>query len=84
MNEELINKLIKSIAVLQKQVSTINDKVKIFTNKEVAELLQVQVRLIKKYRDDGLLPYHQAGDKFWYTRQDIETFMQNTAVSYTM
>ncbi len=49
----------------------------IYTNKEVKELLGVQDKLLKKYRDNGLLAYRQVGDKYWYTQADIDQFLES-------
>ena len=50
---------------------------KIYTNNEVKELLGIQDRLLKKYRDNGLLAYRQVGDKYWYTQSDIDQFLES-------
>ena len=50
---------------------------KIYTNKQVKELLGVQDKLLKKYRDEGLLAYRQVGDKYWYTQTDIDQFLNS-------
>ena len=47
----------------------------IYTNKTIKEALGVQDKLLKKYRDDGLLSFHQVGDKFWYTYDDVQQFL---------
>lgn len=47
----------------------------IYTNKEIKNLLGVQDKLLKKYRDNGLLSYRQVGDKYWYTQADIDQFL---------
>lgn len=47
----------------------------IYTNKTIKEVLGVQDKLLKKYRDDGLLSFHQVGDKFWYTYDDVQQFL---------
>ena len=41
------------------------------------ELLGIKDKLLKKYRDDGLLSFRQVGDKFWYTQKDIDQFLSN-------
>ena len=50
---------------------------KIYTNSEIRELLGVQDKLIRKYRDDGKLAYHKEGDKFWYLQEDIDQFLSH-------
>ena len=47
----------------------------VYTNKEIRQILGVEERLIKKYRDDGLLTFHRIGDKYWYQGEDILKFL---------
>lgn len=49
-----------------------------YTNKELRELLGVEERLIRKYREQGLLAYSKVGDKYWYSRQDVIAFLEKT------
>ena len=42
------------------------------------ELLGVNVKTLKKYRDNGFLGYSQIGDKFYYTPADIALFLTKT------
>lgn len=53
---------------------------KVYTNAGIQELLGVKDKLVRKYRDDGLLPFHKVGDKFWYTQQDVEEFLARSYV----
>lgn len=46
-----------------------------YNNKEVRELLGVDDKIIRKYRDRGLLGYTVVGDKFWYSQGDIKDFL---------
>lgn len=54
------------------------NKKKIYTNVEIRELLSVNEKLIRKYRDEGLLPYSCVGKKYTYTVDDIQTFFKRT------
>lgn len=47
----------------------------IYNNKELCSILSVDGRLIKKYRDNGLLSFHRVGDKYWYRGSDIIEFL---------
>jgi len=38
-----------------------------YNNKEVQQLLGINDKLIRKYRDLGLIGYTKVGDKFWYS-----------------
>lgn len=70
------------IALLEKVSSELSelqndDTERIYTSKEVEELLHVDKRLLRKYRQTHLLPYSQFDDKYWYRASDIETFFKN-------
>lgn len=49
----------------------------IYNNKELCAILNVDDRLIKKYRDNGLLSFHRVGDKYWYRGSDIMEFLDS-------
>lgn len=46
-----------------------------YNNKEVQRLLGVDDKLIRKYRDQGLLGYTKVGDKYWYSQNDVAEFL---------
>ena len=50
---------------------------RVYNNAEVKEMLSIQDKLLKKYRDNGLLAYSQVGDKYWYTQSDIDHFLES-------
>lgn len=49
-----------------------------YTNKELRESLGVEERLIRKYREQGLLAHSKVGDKYWYSLQDVLDFLEKT------
>lgn len=49
---------------------------RIYTNKEQMKLLGVESRYLKNLRDNGYLSYSRHGDKFWYTQNDVDTFLR--------
>ncbi len=74
----------ENLAELFNEVKTLRSELKsisttpvnqVYTNKEVKELLGIHDKLLKKYRDEGLLAYRQVGDKYWYTQADIDQFL---------
>ena len=82
IDNEKLNQLISSIEVLKRQVKELSEKSKvsekkIYTNSDIRELLGVQDKLIRKYRDEGKLSFHKEGDKFWYTQDDIDQFLSH-------
>lgn len=51
---------------------------KILTNKDLQALLNVNGKLIRKYREDGLLRYSHECGKYWYTIDDVRNFLKKT------
>lgn len=41
-------------------------------------LLGVDERLVKKYRDNGLLSYIRESDKYWYLGSDVIIFLNRS------
>ncbi len=72
-----LTELFNEVKSLRSELSTIKVAPlnKIYTNSEIKELLGIQDKLLKKYRDEGLLAYRQVGDKYWYTQSDIDQFL---------
>ena len=79
-----LNTLINEIKELRREVvelkSSVNPSVQIYTTKQVQEILHVNEKLIKKYRDNGLLGFSRMGDKYWYTQDDINKFINSCHV----
>lgn len=74
-----LTELCVEVKNLRNELSTIQatPTKRIYTNSEVKELLGIQDKLLKKYRDNGLLAYSQVGDKYWYTQSDIDQFLES-------
>ena len=53
------------------------------TNKDIRNLLGVNDRLIKKYRDSDFLKYSQEGQKYWYSREDVNDFLDRNHYYFT-
>ena len=51
-------------------------RLRIYSNKEVMELLNVKTEYLKKLRDNGYIGYSRHGDKYWYTQEDVEKFLK--------
>ena len=49
---------------------------KIYTNKEVQQLLGIDDKYIRKYRDEGLISYTKAEGAYWYSQKDIVDFLE--------
>lgn len=84
--EEYINKYIneaieKKLKDLLLAIATPNVK-PVYTNKEMMQLLDVDAKTLKKYRDEGLLGFSHPYDKYYYTHQDLEKFLMNKDIRY--
>ena len=88
-NEELIlikethlNGIISKVHELEQEDRTLRSKRQtakmVLTNDDMRKLLRVNNKLLKKYRDSGLLDYSCAGGKYWYTLEDVRKFLKNT------
>lgn len=80
----LIRNLIK--AEVEKQVSLRMKELRpnssdlwkpIYTNEEVLEMLNVDPKTLKWYRDNGKLGFAQQRSKYYYTAEDIKAFISN-------
>ena len=65
---------IKALRDNLKSVVPISTK-QVYTNTEVKELLGIKDKLLKQYREDGLLSYSKIKDKYWYSQNDIDNFL---------
>lgn len=75
---------LESLSTLTEEVKSLKERVQsivavqpkqLYTNKSLKELLGVGDKLIKQYRDNGLLSFTQVGDKFWYSQEDVNKFL---------
>ena len=66
---------------MTKSIKQLNEGVgfHVYTSKEVGKRLGVSEALLSIYRNERLLPYCRVGDKFFYTDEDIDKFIENTS-----
>ena len=50
---------------------------RLYDNKAMMKILGVDGRYLKTLRDNGLLSHSRHRDKFWYTQDDLEKFLQS-------
>ena len=74
-------KLMEQMEDITKSIRRLDegDELHIYTSKEVCKKLDVSEALLTTYRNEQLLPYCRVGDKFFYTDDDIEKFLENTS-----
>lgn len=76
-----VSELSNLTVLVQTLVSEVNSlraivkPTQVYDNKAVKQILGIQDKLLKKYRDDGLLGYSQIGDKYWYQQSDIDKLL---------
>lgn len=82
IKESHLNGIIGKVHELEQEVRMLRNKRQpakmILTNDDMRDLLHVNNKLLKKYRDRRLLDYSYAGGKYWYTLENVRTFLKNT------
>ena len=88
INDNLITTLIKEIKSLRAELNDLRSGLEttkiqlnpkaLYNNKEIRLLLGVDARLVKKYRDKGLLSYIRESDKYWYLGSDVIAFLNRS------
>ena len=84
--EDYINNYIneaidKKLNDLLLSMASTNEK-PVYTNKEMMQLLDVDAKTLKKYRNEGLLGFSHPYDKYFYTHRDLENFLMNKSIRY--
>ena len=79
IEKQMWDTLVSQVQDLTLQISHIQEKLSVspqyYSNKELRELLNVEEKLIRKYREQGLLSYSKVGDKYWYSQHDVIEFL---------
>lgn len=81
IEEDKLNNLLQNIEDLKNMYTSMvdfkksNESKLVYDNREIREILNVEDKLIRKYRKDGLLGYSKVGDKFFYREKDILQFL---------
>ena len=72
--KDVMKKLDRCMGLIDEVKGNVN--LRIYTSGDLCEMLQINEKLLRKYRYDGKLSYSRVGDKYWYTQQDIDEFME--------
>lgn len=74
-------KLMGQMEVITKSIKQLNEgeKLNVYTSKEVCKRLGVSEALLSIYRNERQLPFSRVGDKYFYTDEDIDKFIENTS-----
>ena len=75
----VLEQLIGKINNLQDQISSLHTPTAttFYNNAQLKQLLGIGDKLVKKYRDEGMLGFTQVGDKYWYSSSDVEHFLHH-------
>lgn len=54
----------------------------VYTDREIMEMLHIDRKTLKKYRNEGLLSYTHPFDKYYYSNDDLQKFLLNPKIRY--
>lgn len=57
-----------------------NPKTEWLNNGQVCGMLNISLRTLQSYRDNGTLPYSQIGHKCYYKQSDIENLIEQSQI----
>jgi hypothetical protein len=78
--EEEINGIIKDIKEIKDTLGQLKEKSienEWLDNQDVCQILKISKRTLQSYRDNGVLPYSQFGNKIYYRASDIKKHLED-------
>lgn len=72
---ELMHSLAKELSDLRRDVKV--SRKFVYSNQELADMMEVSTQTLKKWRDRGYLPYTQCGSVYLYSESDVRFFLEN-------
>lgn len=67
------------LSIVKKELGNIRGSasslLEIYDNQSLMKTLNVSSAYLKKLRDEGYISFSRHGDKYWYTKSDIERFL---------
>ena len=73
--EDKLDLILKHLEERKSSVYELGDPNRVYTNKEMMDLLGVHSRYLKTLRDNGYLGYSRVNDKYWYTQKQVDEFL---------
>ncbi len=74
-----VNAKLQKIEERQLLIDTKQDSTKVvYNNRQVCELLNVHKNTLQMYRDEGKINFTRCGRKFFYTKADVERFLEQS------
>ena len=77
IRRNVLDKMLDQLSKADESFSITAPASEVYSNKQMMELLHINDKLIRKYREKGLIGYTRVGDKYWYSRKDVEAFLNN-------
>ena len=74
-SEEKLDLILEHLKAQKPSVFGLGDPNRVYTNKEMMDLLGVHSRYLKTLRDNGYLGYSRVNDKYWYTQKQVDEFL---------
>ena len=76
-DREILEEILMILRNMKASPVVVQPSMKVYSNKEVMELLGVKDKYLKKLRDNGYLGFSREGDKYWYTQKDVDCFLHS-------
>ena len=76
LNEDKLDLILKHLEERKTSVYGPGDPNRVYTNKEMMQLLGIDSRYLKRLRDEGYIGYSRVGDKYWYTQRQLDEFFK--------
>lgn len=83
VREREVERIIAELAKMKENVHKLSSDLILYDSKMIRERLGISENLLAYYRKEELLPYSRYGDKYWYTQQDIDEFINKTKDTIT-
>lgn len=75
LSEETARQLIALLEKYRQDLSKASSR-EVYDNHGLMDLLGIGDKYIKKLRDNGHIGYTRYGDKYWYSKADVEAFLK--------
>lgn len=76
---ELVSKAVRREFEAHQSLSDNDSQNEVFTNRQAMEYLHVSRSTLQRWRNEGKLPYRKIQGKILYTREDIESMLEEAA-----
>jgi hypothetical protein len=78
--EQMMQRFEEFVRQVEKLCGDSREKENWLTGDDVHSLLQISMRTLQTYRDNGTLPYSQIGHKCYYKVADVEKFISKSQI----